>query len=406
MSCPGLKDKAGKDVKLCLNDFLLSGPDLVNRLVGVLLRMRRHPVVISSDIKAFFHRIFVDSKDSPSFRFYWFADKKLKRMIILEMIVHIFGAKSSPCVATYVLRYHGHSLKGQISEETLYAILKAFYVDDLLSSQPDVATARAVRIELQESLLKGGFELAKWKCTHCGALANADDKAAAEAEEKMLEDPSTEVPVEKVLGVSYSFQADKFCIKVGKRVEQKTNTRRELLSLVASVFDPMGFVCPATLRGKIHFQKATSLELGWDDGMPGDLQTEVDKWKGDLHQLVNLKIDRWMATVATTKGKVQLHMFSDASPDAYGIAGYVRFFTGDEIHVALIFARAHVVPLDMSRRIIAGQEDHHNSMPKLELTAAKLGASVADMLVRELEKEITFDQVYMWTDSETILKWI
>ena len=111
--------------------------------------------------------------------------------------------------------------------------------------------------------------------------------------------------------------------------------------------------------------------------MPGDLQTEVDEWKGDLHQLVNLKIDRWMATVATTKGKVQLHMFSDASPDAYGIAGYVRLFTGDEIHVALIFARAHVVPLDMSHRIIAGQEDHHNSMPKLELTAAKLGASVA-----------------------------
>ena len=158
--------------------------------------------------------------------------------------------------------------------------------------------------------------MAKWKCTHCGVLADADDKAAAEAEEKMLEDSSTEVPVEKVLGLSYSFQADEFCIKVGKRVEQKTNTRRELLSLVASVFDPMGFVCPATLRGKILFQKATSLELGWDDGMPGDLQTRVDGWKGDLHQLVNLKIDRWMATVATTKGKVQLHMFSDASPDA------------------------------------------------------------------------------------------
>ena len=60
--------------------------------------------------------------------------------------------------------------------------------------------------------------------------------------------------------------------------------------------------------------------------------------------------------------------------------------------MALIFASAHVIPLDMSHRIIAGQEDHHNSMPKLELMAAKLGACVADMLVRELEKEIHVDR--------------
>ena len=81
---------------VCQNDEFLSGPDLLNRLVGVLLRFRRPQVAISADIKGFFHQVYVDKRDSPAFRFFWYEDEEMKVMIELEMVVHLFGTKSSP----------------------------------------------------------------------------------------------------------------------------------------------------------------------------------------------------------------------------------------------------------------------------------------------------------------------
>ena len=71
------QDGAAKVKGVCLNDELLSGPDLLNRLVGVLLRFRRHPVAMSADIKGFFHQVYVDENDSPAFRFFWCEDEEM-----------------------------------------------------------------------------------------------------------------------------------------------------------------------------------------------------------------------------------------------------------------------------------------------------------------------------------------
>jgi hypothetical protein len=48
------QDGAGKVRGRSLNDELLAGPDLLNRLVGVLLKFRQNPIVISVDINVSF----------------------------------------------------------------------------------------------------------------------------------------------------------------------------------------------------------------------------------------------------------------------------------------------------------------------------------------------------------------
>jgi hypothetical protein len=45
-------------------------------------------------------------------------------------------------------------------------------------------------------------------------------------------------------------------------------TRRKFLSLIASVFDPMGFIAPFLLRPKKAFQRLCNLKLGWDNRVP------------------------------------------------------------------------------------------------------------------------------------------
>jgi hypothetical protein len=132
-----------------------------------------------------------------------------------EMIVHTFGAKPSPCVSTFMLRYHGKKMEGRISEEVLRAILENFYVDDYLDSFNTIAEARKVKIELTEVLGTGG--LTKWKSTHPGVLVDGEslgedsDVFKEVGNVKIFEDHGQVFEKsEKVLGVSYSFYKDVF----------------------------------------------------------------------------------------------------------------------------------------------------------------------------------------------------
>lgn len=50
------------------------------------------------------------------------------------MVVHLFGATSSPSCANFCLRKTAEDWKGYFSEETVNTVLKNFYVDDCLTS--------------------------------------------------------------------------------------------------------------------------------------------------------------------------------------------------------------------------------------------------------------------------------
>ena len=52
-----------------LNSNLLTGPDLLNNLVGVLLRFRKHPAAVLSDIEGMFMQIAVRQEDQSALRF-------------------------------------------------------------------------------------------------------------------------------------------------------------------------------------------------------------------------------------------------------------------------------------------------------------------------------------------------
>ena len=94
--------------------------------------------------------------------------------------------------------------------------------------------------------------------------------------------------MDKVLGVAYSFQSDMFAAKIGTKAEVDVKTRRQMLSLIHSVFDPLGFIAPATLKGRIMFQSATSLGLDWDDKLPDYLVKEFNEWREKINQLESI----------------------------------------------------------------------------------------------------------------------
>lgn len=84
----------------------MSGPDLTNGLLGVLLRFRQQPIAVMADIQRMFYCFKVKEKHRDYLRFLWHKDNDVEKEIIeFRMCVHVFGNSPSPAVATYGLRH-------------------------------------------------------------------------------------------------------------------------------------------------------------------------------------------------------------------------------------------------------------------------------------------------------------
>ena len=145
-----------------MNEQLLRGPGNTSTLIGVILRFRVDDVAVTADIKRMFYQVFVAPEDRGALCYLWWPNGDLsKGAKTYQMLVHIFGAKSSPSVAGYALRKTAKDNEKDFSQEAVDAVLKDFYVDDLLKSFADSERAVQVSKQLQELLARGGFELTK-----------------------------------------------------------------------------------------------------------------------------------------------------------------------------------------------------------------------------------------------------
>ena len=73
-------------------------------------------------------------------------------------------------------------------------------------------------------------------------------------------------------------------------------TRREVLSCVSKIHDPLGLVSPITFHGKVFLQNLWRYELKWDESLPEPLCHEWNKIVEILRQLVAIQIPRFIGT--------------------------------------------------------------------------------------------------------------
>lgn len=111
-------DSSAQYKGLSLNQVLLSGPDLNNSLLGVLLRFRKEAVAFTADIEQMFHSFVVRADHRNFLRFLWFEDNDPSKDVTeFRMKVHVFGNSPSPAVAIYGLhRAAQHLSLGRMQE--------------------------------------------------------------------------------------------------------------------------------------------------------------------------------------------------------------------------------------------------------------------------------------------------
>ena len=101
-------DASARFIGTSLNDCLLSGPDLTNSLIGVLNRFCQDRVALMADLECMFYSVKVPIEQRDLIRFLWWPDGDVRNQVVeCHMHTHIFGATSSPAVATYALQKMG-----------------------------------------------------------------------------------------------------------------------------------------------------------------------------------------------------------------------------------------------------------------------------------------------------------
>jgi hypothetical protein len=382
-------DAAATHQNVSLNDQLMQGPDLISSLLGILLRFRERPIAIVGDIEAMFLQVRVPDEDTEALRFLWWTDGQLDGPVDeYKMVRHIFGARDSPACCNFALKETAKNCRG-FSQEAREAVLKSFYVDDMVGSVDTVDIGISRIQDVSAIVGDGGFHIRGWLSNSLEVMMSVPESVRAAAVVDLDFDKS---PVNRTLGMEWNVKLDIFRFSVS--LAEKPATKRGVLSTLSSLFDPMGFICPIILTAKNIMQHLWSLKIDWDEDIPPAEQRVWEEWKADLSALATVSIPRCHLSQATENLlEASLHSFSDGSTVGYGMCSYLRFIYKDgTIQCSLLIGRARCAPVRTT------------SIPRLELQAARLAVRIYQTIQEELTYSIS--SVWFWTDAQTVLNYI
>ena len=283
------------------------------------------------------------------------------------MTAHVFGGSSSPSCSNFALR------KTVMDNEELYGkdvatiLERNFYVDDMLKSFPTAEEAITVIQQVKDLCSSGGFNLTKFisnNATVLKSIPHDSQRTAVKVEELALGC----LPEDKTLGVKWNTEKDTLGFTI--KLAEKPSTRRGLLSMLSSVYDPLGLGAPFMFKARQIIQQLCQQKLQWDEQSDGRSAYEWLKWKNNLLTLKNVTVPRcYKPKDFGKKLTYSFHHFSDASQLSEDGNG--------DIHCCLIFGKSRVAPVK------------YVSIPRLELTAATLSVKISMMLKEELYIHIT-----------------
>ena len=351
-----------------LNSHLLQGPDMTNSLSGILCRFRMKPIALTCDIRGMFNQVGVNGSDRNFLRFLWWENGDVyQEPEEYRMTTHLFGARSSPACAMFALRTTADTYEDESGKEAADFVRRNFYIDDGLTSVDDEDTAVRLIDTTRQLCKQGGFELHKLSSNSVEVLKSVPPESRCSTTQS-LEVGVGRLPIQRALGIEWDTEND--VLQFSVKPNEKAPTRRGMLSVVSSIFDPLGFISPFILRGKQILKELCRDGLGWDDPVPETLLMRWNEWMSELETLSTLKIRRcYSPRDFGTLQQVELHHFSDASTHGYGQCSYLRLIDDqNRVCCRLVMSKARVTP---SKPV---------TVPRLELTAALISVQISSFL--------------------------
>lgn len=367
-----------------LNDILHIGPKLQTDISNVLLWIRLHRFIFSTDITKMYRQINVHRDDWDLQRIFWYDSNQ--QIIPCRLTTVTFGLNCAPYLAL-------RTLQQLIQDEehrfplAIPALTKGRYVDDIFGGAESIQDTQAIIRQLIELMTAGGFPLQKWTSNNQEVLSNISKISSDTTSSVQFESTHT-----KLLGLIWQTDSDNFTFSSCVPPPKGLYTKRSILSEIAQLFDPLGLIAPITVRAKIFMQELWTLQIGWDDPLPQQQQHQWKTFRQQLQILGELHCPRWLNTSSTAR-LYEIHGFSDASQLAMAAVIYIKAVHQDEtVSITLVEAKTRVAPLKKL------------TIPRLELTASLMLTRLADRVQRALDlRDVS---IFLWTDSSVTLTWL
>ncbi|XP_073811801.1 uncharacterized protein [Musca autumnalis] len=304
-SCPSVDGKS-------LNDALYVGPSLQKDIVSLVLNWRVYRYVFNADITKMYRQIWINPEHTRYQRILFrssledeIADYRLKTVT--------FGVNCAPYLALRTL------LKLAEDEEHRYSVgskilRNNMYVDDALVGVHTISDGIKARESLINILRSAGFELRKWASNSKEILRGLSRCDLLNEEFLELGDKSSA----KTLGIRSNASSDSFYFVMDKIEERSSYSKRQVLSIIAKIFDPLGWLSPIVVTAKILMQNIWLDDIGWDDPLK---PLSLSSWKtfvSNVEGIEQIAIPRWVEF--SPGSKIELHGFCDSSESAYAAA--------------------------------------------------------------------------------------
>lgn len=370
---------------LSLNDIMMVGPTVQDDIFSILTRLRQHKYIVTGDLEKMYRQILVEPSQRHLQMILW-RENQHEPLNYLQLNTVTYGTSCAPFLSTRCLV--------QLARECDEALIKAvmlhdFYIDDFISGQSSETDLLYMYQRVAQQLKSAGFNLRKVRTNSQILLNEISNQKLNHCQEKLKFSSST-----STLGIEWDPNTDCILIPVSKSNIYKNFskfTKRIVLSISSSIFDPLGILSVCIITCKMILQLLWLENLGWDDEIPLNIKEMWLRFISNLTCIENLLIPR--NVMCANPVIIDLHIFSDASLKAYAACVYVR--TADalgNVTVRLLCAKARVKPLKTI------------TIPRLELCGAVLAARLYNKVNEALRCTIT--QVHFWCDSKVVLGWL
>ncbi|GFS70908.1 integrase catalytic domain-containing protein [Trichonephila clavipes] len=319
---------------ISLNDILLKG-EVKEDVFETISRFRRHKFAFTTDIQKMYRQILINPDQQDLQRIIW------KHGLDAEILTYrlktvTYGLSNAPFLAIRTLQQLAKDEKSRfpLASETL---LYDTYMDDIVSGAPDLETAQQLQSQLKDALQSCGMNLHKWS-SNSPELLNSS--LSSDVEHSFSTDIDLSV---KTLGISWKPFEDCFVFKVSVSAKH-IYTKREVLSVIAKLYDPLGFLGPVIAKAKVFLQQLWQCKLDWDDVLPNSIANEWREFVTTLKCIEEVKINRFI--MADNNVRIVLQGFADASEAAYVAVVYLQcFLHNGAAKVSILASKSRVAPI-------------------------------------------------------------
>lgn len=370
-------DGSVKITGISLNGTLMIGARLQNNLIDIILRFRLHTIAITTDLRKMYRQVLVHEADRDYQRILWRSSMN-EPIQDFRLNIVTYELSCAPFLAVRCVRYLASNANEQLRQAS-QVLLNDLYVDDVLTGVNSSREAVELIKQLKKLLNDGGFEPHKWR-SNCKEILRELGSGEQIEESLAVASDANETNI-KTLGLNWHPERDVFEFSIHS-ITRSSKTKREVLSAISRLFDPLGLISPILVRAKLIMQRTWAANLKWDDQLTDELQNAWIKYADDLKDINAIQVPRRIILSASAN-RFYLHAFCDASMKAYGACAYLQTIDrNNKSSSALICSKSRVAPI----------KNKTISLPRLELC----GAVVLVRLLKHVREtlKVEFSEIY------------